>query len=352
MPQILENPGNITNRNLRGDILFAFALGIGLYVAWLLRDVLALMYISALFAVVLAPVVRGIMRFHIGRWHPSRVAAIFILVFGLLLLISLFLILTLPPLVRDITEFLKELPQRSENLVDRLQGVPLLGHVNFAAMAIKLKQSAALYAGGVLYSLTNWAAKFLDIITALILTVYFMIEGEHIYHWFLSMVPIDRRERLDGTLQRASIRMGRWLLGQLMLMLILGVTSGIVLTLLHVRYSFILAILLGVSNIIPVMGALVTGALALLAAAMDSWQKVLYVFIFGIIYAQVENAYLTPRIMRARVNLAGTAVIIALLVGLSLGGVPGAMVAVPTAVLVAVLLDEYFVDTHAPVVTE
>ncbi|HEX4020110.1 MAG TPA: AI-2E family transporter [Acidobacteriaceae bacterium] len=348
----IDTPGPITNRNLRGDIVFTFALGVGLYVAWLVRDVLAVMYMSGLFAVVLAPVVRGVMRLRIGKWHPGRVIAIFILTFGLLGLASLFMVLTLPPMVRDITDFLKELPNRSESLMSRVQDIPLVRKVDFPMIAIKLKQSASQYAGDILYSLTNWAAKLFDIITCIVLTVYFMIEGEHVYYWFLSMVPIERRERLDETLRRASIRMGGWLLGQLTLMLILGITSGIVFTFLHVRYSFVLATLLGVSNIIPVMGALVTGALALLAAAMDSWSKVLYVFIFGIIYAQVENAYITPRIMRTRVNLAGTAVIIALLVGAKLGGIAGAMVAVPTAVLVAVLLDEYFINIHAAVLTK
>jgi predicted PurR-regulated permease PerM len=94
------------------------------------------------------------------------------------------------------------------------------------------------------------------------------------------------------------------------------------------------------------VGALVTGSLALLAAAMDSWAKVASVFVFGIVYAQIESAYLTPRIMRTSVNLTGTAVIVALLLGVSFAGVAGAMVAVPTAVLVAVLVEEYV--THAP----
>ncbi|HUZ05672.1 MAG TPA: AI-2E family transporter, partial [Acidobacteriaceae bacterium] len=305
----------ITNRNLRGDILFAFALGIAIYLAWVLRDVLILLYVSALFAVVLAPVVRGVMRLRIGRWHPNHLTAILILTFGLLLLGILFFVLTLPPLIRDITIFLKELPQRSESIVARMQNVPLLRRMGFGGIADKLKESASQYAGAALYSLSNWAGKLFDIITGVILTVYFMIEGKHAYLWLLSMVPAARRQRLDTTLQRASVRMGRWLLGQLMLMLILGVTCSIVFSLLHIRYSFILAILLGVSNIIPVVGALVTGSLALLVAAMDSWTKVLSVLAFGLIYAQVENAYLTPRIMRTSVDLAGTAVIIALLVG-------------------------------------
>jgi predicted PurR-regulated permease PerM len=96
-------------------------------------------------------------------------------------------------------------------------------------------------------------------------------------------------------------------------------------------------------NIIPVIGAAVCVALALLVAAIDSWGRVLGVAIFYLIYLQVENSYLVPRIMKNSVGLPGLAIIVALLLGFALEGVPGAMVAVPTAVLVSVLVDEYFV---------
>ena len=346
MKPSISNSDTVTASSLRGDILFAFSLAVALYAAWKVREVLTLLYISALFAVVLTPVVSSVMRLRIRRWHPSRVMAILMLMLGLLLLAAIFILLTLPPLVRDVTSFLQDFPRRSALIADHLRGVPLLRKVKVAAIVTRLQQYLTQDAGYFLYSLSTWADKLLDILTAIVLTVYFMIEGEQVYGWFISLVPPMRRQRLDTTLQRASIRMERWLLGQFMLMLILAVTSGIVLALLHVRYALALAVLLGVSNIIPVVGALVTGSLALLAAAMDSWAKVASVFVFGIVYAQIESAYLTPRIMRTSVNLTGTAVIVALLLGVSFAGVAGAMVAVPTAVLVAVLVEEYV--THAP----
>jgi predicted PurR-regulated permease PerM len=137
--------------------------------------------------------------------------------------------------------------------------------------------------------------------------------------------------------------MGKWLLGQGSLMLILGVTSTIVYLSLGVRYAYALGFLTGLLNIIPVIGAAVCVALALLVAAIDSWGRVLGVAIFYLVYIQVENSYLIPRIMKNSVGLPGLAIIVALLLGFALEGVPGAMVAVPTAVLVTVLVDEYFV---------
>jgi predicted PurR-regulated permease PerM len=137
--------------------------------------------------------------------------------------------------------------------------------------------------------------------------------------------------------------MGRWLLGQASLMIILGVCSTAVYALLHVRYAYALGVLTGLLNIVPVIGAAVTIALALLVAAIDSWTRVVGVGIFYLIYLQLENSFLTPRIMRNRVNLPGLSILVALLVGFALAGVTGALVAVPTAVLVAELVDEYLV---------
>ena len=331
-------------RNVRGDILFAFAIAIAIYLAWLLRDVLVLLYVSALSAVVLVPVVRGVQKIRIRHWHPNHGIAILIIMAGLIGSVAFFLILTLPPVAREVASFVKTLPGRSPGYMQTIERLPILRDMNFSIVEAKLKQDTAQHVGTFLSSVSNWAAKFFEIFTGIVLTIYFLAEGEHVYIWFLSLVPPVRRERLDETLRRAAERMGRWLLGQLALMLILGVSSGIVFGAIHLRYAFALAVLMGAFNIIPVVGALVSTSVAMLVAASESWEKVLAVLVFEIIYLQIENAYLTPRIMKARVDLAGTAVFIALLMGVSLAGVAGALVAVPTAVLVAVLIDEYVIQ--------
>jgi predicted PurR-regulated permease PerM len=87
--------------------------------------------------------------------------------------------------------------------------------------------------------------------------------------------------------------------------------------------------------------------LAASVAAMDSWSRMAGVLIFYVIYIQIENAFLTPRIMRTSVNLMGLSVLIALLAGSTLAGVVGALVAVPSAALVAVIMDEYLVQNDA-----
>ena len=113
------------------------------------------------------------------------------------------------------------------------------------------------------------------------------------------------------------------------------------------RYPYVLGVVTGLLNVIPVLGIAVSVVLAVLVAAIDSWGRVLGVVIFFAVYVQIENTWLVPRIMRSRVNLPALAIFISLLLGSALGGIAGAMVAIPTAVLVSVLLDEYMVHKDA-----
>lgn len=331
----------------RGMVLFAFGVGIVLYFAYLLHDALVMIYVSALFAVVLLPVVTAIQKLHIGRWHPGRGAAVLILLVGTAGALTVFFFFALAPAFRDLKEFIRELPQKGPQFFSRLQQVPVIRDIDLDALQEKIQDVVANSATYALRFASNGAVIAAQTITILVLTVYFIIEGDGAYEWFLSLFPVERRMRLDQTLTRASHRMGRWLLGQGTLMLILGVSSTIVFALLRVRYAYALGVIMGLANIVPVAGAVVSVSLVVLVAALDSWGKVAGVLIFYFIYLQLENSVLTPRIMRTQVDLAGLTILIALLIGASLAGIVGAMVAVPTAVLIAVLLNEYAVHDEA-----
>jgi len=343
---LIETPAETSQRrtrSARADITFTFVLAIGLYLAWVVHEVLLIVYVSGLFAVVLMPVVNGIRRLRIGKWQPSRVVAILILFLIVASLAAIFFGVALPPVARDMSQFARELPVRGPQLLLRAQSLPLVRHLDLSALNARLQDLASSSASYVLISIKNGASRFFDLLTGVILTVYFMLEGEHAYAWFLSFFPADKRERLDRALSRAEVRMGKWLLGQGSLMLVLGLVSTIAFLALRVRYAYALGVLMGVFNLIPIMGALISVSLALLVAAIDSWGRALGVLIVYLVYAQIENSVLTPRIMKSSVDLSGLAVLIALLLGASLAGVVGALVSIPTAVLVAELLDEYLV---------
>lgn len=331
----------------RANIVFVFALLLACYVAWLARGVLVLLYVSGLFAVVLAPVVHAVSAVRVGRWRPFKGIAILILLLAVAGVLVGFGFFALPPVIRDMEAFSREMPSRSPLLLERLNHLPFADRIDPDDLNSRLQDFAGKAATYFLVSIREWAGGLFSLIMGFVLTIYFILEGDHAYRWFLSFFAPENRARLDATLQRANVRMGRWLLGQGSLMLVLGLTSTLVYVLLHVRYAYALGALTGLLNIIPILGAAVCIALALLVAAIDSWGRVLGVAIFYAIYIQVENSYLVPRIMKSRVGLPGLAILVALLLGSELAGVLGALVSVPTAVLVTELVDEYFVNKNA-----
>ena len=336
-----------TSHDFRREIVFAFLLALGCYVGWLARGVLLLLYVSALFAVVLSPLVRATAQFRIGRWQPFKGAAIFFLLLGVVVAITAFGFLALPPVIGDLQEFAREMPARLPGILEKAKSIPFAQNLDTPDILSKVQDFASNAATYLLLSLKDWAGKLFEVAMGVVLTIYFILEGDHAYQWFLSFVPAERRGRLDRTLQRADVRMGKWLLGQGSLMLILGAASTAVYLALHVRYAYALGVLTGALNIIPVVGAAICVGLALLVAAIDSWGRVIGVAVFYLVWIQLENSYLVPRIMRNRVGLPALAILVALLFGSALGGILGAMVAVPTAVLVAELLDEYIVQKDA-----
>ncbi len=331
-------------RAIRRHILFAIAVVVSLGIAWQLLHVLEIVYVSALFAVVLTPVVQRIQMIKVRQWSPSRPIAIGLLIATCAAAVFIFLILGLPPVLHDIRQFSADLPQRIPQIVARVKHLPLADRLGVDSLPVKLQGAAASAAEYVWASFPNWAERIFDVVTAAFLCIYFMLEGEHAYAYLLAIFRPRQRERLAATLQVAEQRMSKWLIGQGALMLILGVTSTIVFWQLHVRYFFLLGILMGLFNIIPVAGGIITIVLAAAVAAVDSWGKFTGVLIFYLIYIQIENGFLIPRIMKTSVDLMGLSVLIALLVGTALAGITGALVAVPTAALIAVLMDEYMVQ--------
>ena len=335
---------------VRSQILFAIAAILLVLLAWQLNKELRIIYVAALFAVVLTPITNSIARLRIGAWRPSRAISIVLLVVGLAAALSIFLIVALPPVLSDLRNFLTDLPRQFPLILAKLKKMPLADKIDVDSLAAKAEVAASSTAEYLFSSLPKWLSHLFDLLTAAFLCIYFMLEGDEAYRFFLSLFKPVSRRRLDATLKKAELKMSKWLLGQGLLMLILGIASTIVFAILHVRYFFLLGVLMGLLNIIPIAGGVVTIVLVAIVAAIDSWTKMAGVLIFYLIYVNIENALLTPRIMKSSVDLMGLTVLVALLIGTALAGIVGALVAVPTAALIAVLLEEYAVqrDTLAP----
>lgn len=326
--------------NHRSDILFAAAIAILLAIAWHIRDVLLLIYVAALFAVIVGPAISFLQGLHIGRWHPSRAIAIMTILLGVALFFTLLIVFLAPPIIGDLQTLAADLPKRTKDFYDRVQHLPFGNRLDLDS----LQQYATSAVGGVFGLFAGIAGGVFGFVSWLVLTVYFILDGERAFMWGLSFFPVFQQERIRKTLQRAEGRVSKWLLGQGILMFLLGAGSAIAFRLMHVRYALALGVFAGLANIVPIVGPIAAALLATTVAAFDSWGKAGGVIVFYICYQQLENAFLTPKIMKSTVDLPALAVIIALAIGGKLVGVVGALIAVPTAALIGVLIDEYLIQ--------
>ena len=325
--------------NHRSDILFFFGVGLALWVAYSVRDVLMLVYVSALFAVVLSPAIGVIQKMRFKSWRAGRGFAIIFLILMLALVGTLFIIFALPPVYRDGRNFSADWPRHINEINEGIKRLPFASKIDPAT----LQKYATEIVGGAGGLFLNLAGGIFGLFTAVILTVYFIIDGERTFRWAVSLFPLDHQHRLSSTLLKAKARMRNWLIGQGLLMLSLGSTSLLVYWALGLKYFYLLAMFAGIANIVPIAGPISAVVLASVVALLDSPEKLIGVIIFFAVYFQFESAFLSPRIMRHTLNLSPLAVIIALSLGGSLAGVVGALVSVPTAALVMVFLDEYMV---------
>ena len=326
-----------------GNILFFFGVLLLLTLAYKLLKELEIIYVAALFAVVLIPFVRWLSSKSIRGYHPSRVVSILLLAVTTITVLGTFAYIAVPPVISDARNFLGELPRRIPAVAAHLRKLPIANRIDLDTLTARAENFVAAAGAYLFNALPTYLAHIFDILTTIFLCIYFMLEGEEAYVFFLSLIAPSRRKRLDSTLKTAETKMSKWLFGQGLLMLILGVCSTIAFGFLHVRYFILLGVLMGLFNIIPIAGGVITICLVAIVAAFDSWTKMAGVLTFYLVYVNVENAFLTPRIMRSSVDLMGLTVLIALLLGTALAGIVGALVAVPTAALISVLLNEYAV---------
>jgi len=334
-------------KNYRSDIFFTIFVLLAIWIAYSVRDVLLLVYASALFAVVLSPAIRVIRSIGIRGWRPGRGLAILLLMLGVALGITLFMIFAVPPIYRDARAFSADWPSRLAKLTESIQHLPFGGRFNADGLQ-KYVSEVVGDAGGLFL---NIAGGIFGFFMGVILTIYFVVDGERAYHWAVSLFPLGQQERLAATLARAERRMRNWLIGQSILMTSLGLTSLCVFYFLHLKYFYVLALYAGIANIVPIVGPLSALTIASTAAAFDSPHKLVGVIIFYAVYQQFESGFLSPRVMKSTLDLSPLAVIIALALGGALGGVLGALVSVPTAALVAVFVEEYMVKRKSRTAT-
>jgi predicted PurR-regulated permease PerM len=161
---------------------------------------------------------------------------------------------------------------------------------------------------------------------------------------FVDLFPKSERSRVEDASRRISSKVSAWLAGQLALAAIIGTTAGLALWLMDVPYFYVLALIAGLGEMIPVVGPILSAIPAVGVAMTVSPATALFVAIFFLVQQQIENHVLVPKVMERQVGVSAGIVIIALLLGGSLLGIVGAILAVPTAAIVQVVFQEFMAE--------
>lgn len=174
-------------------------------------------------------------------------------------------------------------------------------------------------------------------VLALILTIYLLVEGRRTYAWLAAYAPPAQRERVHVTAREACRAISAYVIGNIVTSILATVYTMIVLSLLHVPAALLLAILAGVFDFVPVLGFICSALPAVLLAMSVSATAALTVAVLYVAYHLTENYYISPKVYGDRLRLSNLAVILAFAVGAEIGGIVGALVALPLAALYPVI---------------
>ena len=312
------------------------------------RTVLMLVYVSGLLAVGLAPIVRAVERqkfLPVGTRRFPRWVAILTLYLMLLAVVVGTGFAIVPPLVRQAQALSKRLPDLFTRAQQFLLDRGLIDHELTMSEALQKAPSGMLSTGGdavatVVGAVIGLAGGVFGVVTILILTFYMLVESDTIFRRFVRLFPVEQRLRVATVSSDISLKVSAWLGGQLLLGLIIGTTATIGLWLLGVPYYFVLGLIAGIGELIPMVGPLLSAIPAVVVALTVSPGLALAVAVFFLAQQQFENHLLVPKLMERQVGVSAVTVIIALLVGGSLLGIVGALLAVPTAAALQVIVDE------------
>ena len=324
-----------------------------LWAAYLVRDVLLLIYVSGLLAVGFSPIVRLIERqkmLPIGPRRFPRWLAILVLYLVIIGTITAIGFLVFPPLARQAQQLWGEIPVMFERAQQWLMDKGLLSeHLTWRQAVERADVGGGQQAVGTVFSaITGVVGGLFGLFTILILTFYFLVEAGPLRQTFLQLFARADRPRVDAAAREITVKVSAWLGGQLLLALVIGVTSAIGLWLMDIPFFYVLALIAGIGEMIPVVGPILAAIPAVAVAATVSLDKVLFVIIFFIVQQQFENHVLVPKIMERQVGVSAVTVILALLIGGKLMGIPGAILAVPTAAILQVLITEWRASGEGP----
>jgi predicted PurR-regulated permease PerM len=334
----------ISARSVAKTILTAIGVVAGLYLLWLIRGVIGVVFMAVFLAVALGPAVDWFER----RVGARRSMAILLTYLSLLLTVAAIGFLVVPPIVEQTTKFVENVPEyaaqiRDNSTVRRLDKKYDATH--------RLEQEAAKLparfgdAASTLQSIVLGVFNaVITIVTVLVLTFFLLLDGRRVFEWMIRELGPIRGPRARAIADDVYRSVGGYVVGNLAISAIAGITTYLVLTVLAVPFAVPLAVLMAFLDLVPLVGASIAGLIiAIVAGLGGNFPADLIVWVvFFVVYQQVENNLLQPLIYRRTVALHPLLVIVAILIGASLVGIVGALLAIPIAGAVQIVVKDWW----------
>ncbi|HEV2280906.1 MAG TPA: AI-2E family transporter [bacterium] len=340
----------MTQRAFVGRVVTVLVLvAVAWAIVWVIRqttEILILLLVSAILASGFAPLVEWIERWPLPRGVKfSRGVAIFVVYLGLFAATGGILSAILVPAANEGRTFVQRLPQELSAVqtwvADLQTHYPWLP--NFSAAVSGLPQqmmSLSRYGASAATVAFSFLGGVTSMITVLVFTFYMLLEHATIKEAFLSLLPPAERPRGALVLARIGTKFGGWFRGQFMLSFTIAVTVSIALLAIGMPYPFLLGIIAGLGELVPMVGLWIGATVAVLVGLSQPAWRLIATIAFYVVIMNIEPHYLVPRIMSRAVGLSPLFTIIALLAGIKLLGIIGGLLAVPLAAALQVIVAE------------
>ena len=315
------------------------------YVLLQIQFVLVLLLMALVFATVIQKPVDQLERARLPR--PLAILLVYIAIIAALVV----LFTGLAPAIREQSQLfrvqapvsldsLRDTWAESSNALLNGPGQQLLERA-IAFITSPASQDVNVPQGAALGILTGIGGGLVGVLTVLVIAFYYLMERQWIRRIALSSFSPATRVRVIKIWDEVEQKVGDWLRGQLTLCLVIGVTATIGYAVMGISFWPLLGLWAGITEIIPILGPWLGGIPAVIIALTQSWEKALLVAGFVVLLQLLENTILVPRVMRGAVGLSPLTVFIAILAGTEFAGVPGALLAIPVAAVIQVLLSNY-----------
>lgn len=323
-----------------GTMFVGILILLGFVLAYVLRDLIWVVLTAVVLAsAVEAPTTRLV------RWGLPRVfAVVFLYLSAVVVVVSLFYFV-LPPVLREANDFIGALPQYVDQLNLSSNGLPIIPGDSgvMSNELVSLQDMLTRTSAGVLGAASTIFGGLMSFALIVVLSFYFAVQDQGLDDFIRMVTPVRHHAYILNLWRRAQHKIGRWLQGQLLLSVIIGVLIYIGLVVLGVEHAALLALVAGVLELIPVFGSILAAVPAVAVAFIGGGASFAFaVIVLYIVVNQLEGNVIYPLVVQKVLGVSPLVVILAIIAGAQVGGFLGILIAVP----VAAAIQEYINDVQ------